>query len=510
LDYDLDGDEDLLVGFTNNTPVQLWRNEIGSSSHWLTLTPLGAGGAGRANRSAIGARVEVTAGGETYTREVYAGNGHHGPQPPLSRWFGLGAATVANSVLIEWPNAGQTTTALQNVGGDQFLEIAESSPDVCEIDLVANTHTCAGVSAITFIEEPASGEVVLKVNLDPNVSGFRRAIFEVEYGDAPSDWTVHIGDSSTNNGYGGDGGTQSNDAEMQVYGTTMAVYGKDGTPVQPLAQVPGIVEQGTRLILDVSNEQLRWHNYDGEADTLVSSLLYALDGQGDSEGPVNYDVYAGFNRTVGSYWRDGSGVTKVKIRLFAASQVCEIDLLANTHTCAGISALDFITGPSGGEVVLSADLDPVVTGFSKATFDVAYGTPPTDWTVNIGDSSTNNGYGGDRRTQSNDAEMQVHSTTLSVYGKDGTPIQPLAQVPGIAAAGTLLTLAVSDEHLGWCNRAGSRGIFGSHKLYALAGQPDSEGPVNYEIYAGFNRSIDSSWRNGTGVSYVTVILEEAP
>ncbi len=380
--------------------------------------------------------------------------------------------------------------------------------DVCEIDLVTNTHTCDGVSAVDFVLTPTGGRTVLKVNLDPNDSGFRRAIFEVTYGAAPTGLNVNIGDSSSNNGYAGDGGDQSNDAETQVAGTTLTVYGKDGTPSQPLTQVTGIAGAGTLLSIDVSDEQVRWHNYSGEADTYTSSYLYALDGQADSEGPVNYDIYAGFNRSIGSSWRTGTGVSKVRIRLFAESEVCELNLVNNTHTCSGVSEIGFVQSPSGGETVLSADLDPVWSDYTKAHFDVYYGSTPTDWTVNIGDSSSNNGYGGDYSTQSNDAEMQVHGTALGVYGKDGTPSQPLASMSGVAALDTFLTLEIGDERLDWDNRDGEADTLISPYLYALDGQPDSEGPVNYEIFAGFNRTVGSSYRDGTGVSYVTVILEE--
>ncbi len=511
LDYDLDGDEDLLVGFASTDPVQLWRNEIGTGNNWLTVTLRGAGGAGKSNRSAIGARVQVAAGGRTYTREVYAGNGHHGPQVPLSRSFGLGSASVVDSLRVDWPNANHTTTVLDNVAVNQFLEIEEpADSDVCEIDLVNDTHSCTGMSAITFVEEPSSGEVVLKVNLDPAESGFARAIFEVEYGATPSGWTVNVGDSATNNGGGGDAATQSHDAEMQVYDTTMKMFGSAGTPTYPLGEVSGLVQSGIRLTLDVSNEQLRWHNYSGEAETLVSPYLYALAGQPDSEGPVNYDIYAAFNRTIAAPWRNGSGVTRVRIRLFSDSTVCEVDLLNDTHTCAGISALDFVQPPNGGEVVLSANLDPSVSGFTKAIFDIAYGSSPSDWTVNIGDSATNNGAGGDAATQSNDAEVHIHGTTMKVFGKDATPVYPLAEIPGIADLGTLLTLAVSNELLHWDNRDGDFDVLISPYLYALDGQPDSEGPINYDIFAAFNRVIGTQWRYGAGVSYVTVILEAEP
>ncbi|HEV2854934.1 MAG TPA: CRTAC1 family protein [Thermoanaerobaculia bacterium] len=126
LDYDLDGDEDLLVGFASSTVgIQLWRNDVGTQNHWIVITLAGAGGAGRANRSAIGAKVEVTAGGITQTREVAAGNGHQGPQTPLSLTFGLGSATKVDYVRVRWPNQARTVTELFNVAANQFLGIEE-------------------------------------------------------------------------------------------------------------------------------------------------------------------------------------------------------------------------------------------------------------------------------------------------------------------------------------------------------------------------------------------------
>jgi hypothetical protein len=90
LDHDRDGDEDLLVAFADDTmSVQLWRNDLGQLASWTSITLEGAGGAGHANRSGIGARIEVTANGITQTREVDAAPGQHAPQAPLTQTLGL-------------------------------------------------------------------------------------------------------------------------------------------------------------------------------------------------------------------------------------------------------------------------------------------------------------------------------------------------------------------------------------------------------------------------------------
>jgi len=80
--------------------------------------------------------------------------------------------------------------------------------------------------------------------------------------------------------------------------------------VRNMLNLYDIVSQGDTIPIEVSNYYLGWGG--GE---LRSQYLYALDGQPDSEGPVNYDIYAAFNRTIYSAGRDGSGVTEVILTL---------------------------------------------------------------------------------------------------------------------------------------------------------------------------------------------------
>jgi hypothetical protein len=57
----------------------------------------------KSNRSAIGARVRVTAGGTTQTEEVRSGGGF-ASQSDLRLHFGLGAAERIDRVEILWPS----------------------------------------------------------------------------------------------------------------------------------------------------------------------------------------------------------------------------------------------------------------------------------------------------------------------------------------------------------------------------------------------------------------------
>jgi enediyne biosynthesis protein E4 len=97
-DIDNDGDLDLLI--TNNGGnVELLRNESPSATAAVTLRLVGTA----SNRSAVGARVRVTAGGATHVREVKAGSSYLG-QNDLRVHVGLGKAARIDRLEVRWPN----------------------------------------------------------------------------------------------------------------------------------------------------------------------------------------------------------------------------------------------------------------------------------------------------------------------------------------------------------------------------------------------------------------------
>ena len=115
-DFDRDGDLDLIVGHSRarcgppndcypTQQVRFFENLAGDAGGFVQLRLEGAEGT---NRAAIGARVEVTAGGITQTQEVSGGHGHYGTQRDLVLHFGIGAACQA-SVEVRWPDEALTT-----------------------------------------------------------------------------------------------------------------------------------------------------------------------------------------------------------------------------------------------------------------------------------------------------------------------------------------------------------------------------------------------------------------
>jgi hypothetical protein len=111
-DYANDGSVAALVNNQNEAPSLLRivpeRRNAETSNHWIELKLEGV----KSNRSAIGARVRVTAGGMVQTAEVRSG-GSYLSQSDLRLHFGLGGAVKVDRIEIAWPAGGtQRETAL--------------------------------------------------------------------------------------------------------------------------------------------------------------------------------------------------------------------------------------------------------------------------------------------------------------------------------------------------------------------------------------------------------------
>jgi hypothetical protein len=183
------------------------------------------------------------------------------------------------------------------------------------------------------------------------------------------------------------------------------------------------------------------------------------------------------------------------------------------------------------EAVLEITLDPA-KDCGCATFHVTYDAPSYFFSVNIGDSPTNDGYGGDAGTTLDAAEMQIMSSHLAVFTsgrpRGGTsPIELLYESDLPPLTGRSIELEVCDQTLGFTLPAGKGNpeplrwrlqTVNLGLLYSLARAPergspeDARTPGNNQIYAAFNRVVHikdgaaSHNRVGSGVKRVEISL----
>lgn len=115
---DLDGDGALEVLVVNmNERPSLLKN-FGPRGSAILVEAAGT----RSNRSAIGARITVTAGKLVQVDEVRSG-GSYGSQSDFRVHFGLGAATVVDGIEIRWPNGA--VEKVGRVAANQCVRIEE-------------------------------------------------------------------------------------------------------------------------------------------------------------------------------------------------------------------------------------------------------------------------------------------------------------------------------------------------------------------------------------------------
>lgn len=171
----------------------------------------------------------------------------------------------------------------------------------CTIDVEAGTSDCGG-PVLTELG-PARG----RAQLDLGAYTSLELSFETC---APTGWSLHLADSPSCSGYGGDGGEFSNDAELQLLDTTLGAYasGYGGS---------GLIDSLADAVVAGACSTSTWLVGDGAfavADTafdLATPYLLRIDPPMDDEGVPDAVWFLGLNRTFGSLARVGTGLTSV-------------------------------------------------------------------------------------------------------------------------------------------------------------------------------------------------------
>jgi hypothetical protein len=152
---------------------------------------------------------------------------------------------------------------------------------------------------------------LLRLDLAPDC---HEAEIAVEYY-KPTAWTVHIADSPTNDGYGGDAGTTPYNAELWINQSILWVASNrsPGGNDNELAQENLDLNYGA-LKFVVKNQSISWGPPYNVLETPGTKKLFALpDPSNAAEG---YSVYLGLNRVVANdAVRQGCGLQRAMITI---------------------------------------------------------------------------------------------------------------------------------------------------------------------------------------------------
>lgn len=120
-DLDGDGRPEIIIVNMNETPSLL--KNTGTHQNFISIRLVGT----KSNRSAIGARVAVEAGGRRQVDEVMGGSSFYS-QNDLALFFGLGKRDVVNRIEVRWPSG--TVQEWKSVSANRKVVLTEGKASV--------------------------------------------------------------------------------------------------------------------------------------------------------------------------------------------------------------------------------------------------------------------------------------------------------------------------------------------------------------------------------------------
>jgi len=117
-DYDRDGDLDMLIANSGESPSLFRNNSFADGNNFLNIQLKGS----RLNPQAVGAQIFITVNGKQQMRELQLGN-NYVSQSPVEAHFGIADNQVIEKVRIVWPGLASLTSELTNVQANQFLVV---------------------------------------------------------------------------------------------------------------------------------------------------------------------------------------------------------------------------------------------------------------------------------------------------------------------------------------------------------------------------------------------------
>lgn len=121
-DFDNDGDPDILVTNNHQEPALL-RNEGPHRNRWIGIRCVGK----QSNRSGIGVRITLEAGGRTWVDETRAASSYLSSSDPRLL-FGLGDAPCVDRLTVTWP--GGETQQFRKIAAGRYITIHQGEREL--------------------------------------------------------------------------------------------------------------------------------------------------------------------------------------------------------------------------------------------------------------------------------------------------------------------------------------------------------------------------------------------
>lgn len=163
MDYDLDGDLDILI-IPNNDTYQLYKNISQNNHNYLSINLFDSG----PNPYAINAKITVNTLNSSQLREVSSSNNYLSNNP-LQQHFGLGQSNTINSIEITWPD-GVNQTITENITVNEITSISRH----CHSSYLQHADISTQSSEVTVYLHDLAGmplsthTISLQINKGPN------------------------------------------------------------------------------------------------------------------------------------------------------------------------------------------------------------------------------------------------------------------------------------------------------------------------------------------------------
>lgn len=174
----------------------------------------------------------------------------------------------------------------------------------CSVTMSVDGVYCGG--AITVTGNQGVGSI--------DMTG-RTELFVTAFICDPTGYVVHVGDSPSNDGSGGDAGQFSNDAEVYLNGSTLEVWGNDFSPMgaKQLESAPAFAPAAGCFDFEMSVRDQEVETTKPSQLLVQSPFLLRIDPPMDPEGKPDALWYIGLDRTPGNVLRSGSGLATVSL-----------------------------------------------------------------------------------------------------------------------------------------------------------------------------------------------------